>query len=301
MPFNILLLPLIGGFVFISTWNRTKFKAIRLDKERLLFYASLAGLGLLSFAYVLHSLIPPFIPCISWLPCLPLLPFEYISVSFTALILGLLLPYPLNLYWKEDEESSRYIEDEGDPFEQLINKALDTAKPVMLTLSNSKVYVGFVISSFSPAREQRTIHIAPIKSGYREGTKQRVNFTTDYSIALDKITSDLAKLSVIKEEAEVELERLKESYKTQEQTRAGLAEEGEKKKVELQKTTDAMTLSSTQQEHLESVIRSQTEAIESLSASIDDFGFVIPIDEITSATLYSAQIHAEYFPHQDPE
>src|SRR5687768_11564363 len=121
MPWNILLLPLIGGFVFIHWWNHTKFKALRLDKERLLLYAALAGAGLLALAFILTALIPPFIPCVTWFPCIPALPFPYISESSLALLLGLLLPQLLNLKWKAEDESARYIREEGDPFEQLIN------------------------------------------------------------------------------------------------------------------------------------------------------------------------------------
>jgi septal ring factor EnvC (AmiA/AmiB activator) len=223
------------------------------------------------------------------------------GVSITALFLGLTLWYPLNWFWKLEDESSRYIDEEGDPFEQLINKALDSATPVMLTLKGGKVYVGFVVSSFAPAREQRTIHIAPIKSGYREGAKLRVVFTTDYSEALEKMTSDLSKLLDERDEAANQLEQLEKTYKSQEQKRESLTEGGEKKKKGLKKLQDAMAVSESQQQHLERVLETQTQAIENLAASIEKFGIVLPIAEITSVTLYSAQVHAEYFPHKDPE
>lgn len=265
---------------------------------------------MLALAFLLEALIPTFIPCVEWFPCLPTMPFEYMGVSTVALVLGLTLWKPLNWIWKLDEESRRVIDEEGDPFEQLINRALDSAKPVMLTLKGGKVYVGFVVSSFAPAREQRTIHIVPIKSGYREATKQRVNFTTDYSEALEKITSDLARLEEEKLEAEKELQRLKEVYKSLEQKGSGLDEEREKNKAAVPKATGlgvayfddgTADFNLGQQAHMERVINSQQEAIDALATSIDDFGIVIPIAEVTSATLYSADIHAEYFAHTDPE
>lgn len=301
MPFNILILPLLGGFIFIHWCNRTKFKAIRLDKERLLFYAALAGIGLLALAFILEALIPPFIPCVTWFPCIPALPFDYIGVSMTALLLGLILPPLLNLKWKVDAESSRYISEEGDPFEQLINKALDSTKPVMLTLKGGKVYVGFVVSSFEPAREQRTIRIAPIKSGYREDTKLRVKFTTDYSVALEQITVDMTEISKEKEKAEEQLRQLEEALKAQELKQKSLSEGGEKNAKALAKSMADMAISTQQQAHLERVIQSQTEAIESLKASVEDFGIVVPIAEVTSVTLYSAQVHSQYFPHTELE
>lgn len=301
MPFNILILPLLGGFIFIHWCNRTKFKAIRLDKERLLFYAAFAGIWLLFLAFILEALIPPFIPCVTWLPCIPALPFDYIGVSVIALLLGLVLPPLLNLKWKVDAESSRYINEEGDPFEQLINKALDSTKPVMLTLKGGKVYVGLVVSSFEPARELRTIRIAPIKSGYREDTKHRVKFTTDYSVALEQITADVIRISREKTETEEQLRQLRQAFKAQELEQKSLDEGGEKNAKALKKINDAMAMSTTQQAHLERVIESQAEAIESLKASVEDFGIVVPIAEVTSVTIYSAQVHADYFPHTEPE
>ena len=53
MPFNFLLVPLLGGFVVISLCNRFRFKSVRLDGYRLLLHSSLAGLFLLGFAELL--------------------------------------------------------------------------------------------------------------------------------------------------------------------------------------------------------------------------------------------------------
>jgi hypothetical protein len=292
MPYNILLLPLIGGYFFIHRWNRTKFRALRLDKERLLFHASLAGIVLLFLAFLLEAFIPPFIPCVTWFPCLPSLPFQYTGVSSIALALGWFLPLLLNLIWKVDAESKRVIDEDGDPFEQLINGALDAAKPVMLTLKGGKVYVGFVVSSFVPSREQRTIRIAPLRSGYRDDDKHEVHFTTDYSGALDKIPEDVAKLRKERMQARKRLRLLKEQEALPEKERGALA-------IAVGSATGATEtmpeLLIKQREHAEKVVGALTEEIELLQNAIQDFGMIIRIDEITSSTLYNARVHAEYF------
>ena len=51
MPFNVLLLPLLGGYVFITYWNYTRFSSRRYSGERLLFHAALAGVVLLILSY----------------------------------------------------------------------------------------------------------------------------------------------------------------------------------------------------------------------------------------------------------
>jgi len=57
MPFNVLLLPLLGGYIFITHWNRTRFNAKRHTGERLLFEAATAGLLFLLIAFVLVHLV----------------------------------------------------------------------------------------------------------------------------------------------------------------------------------------------------------------------------------------------------
>jgi hypothetical protein len=41
MAFNALLLPLVGDFLFISLWNRTKYIASRSGGQRLLLESAL--------------------------------------------------------------------------------------------------------------------------------------------------------------------------------------------------------------------------------------------------------------------
>lgn len=201
MPYNILLLPLLGGFIFITRWNRSRWHALRADKERLLFYAGLAGLFWLSIAFVVSS-IPPFIPCVSWLPCAPLwwarhIPFPYCGTSVFAFVLGATMWWPLNRGWNREEadaykksEADRIIKTEGGPFEQLMDRAMQQQRHVLITLKNGKVYVGRIGSAYTPGQRDQTIHLLPTISGYRGGIKQRVEFTTYYDDAYESIKKD---------------------------------------------------------------------------------------------------------------
>jgi hypothetical protein len=107
VPFNLLLLPLIGGFVLLAHWNFTLYFAKRLDKERLLLYSSLVGAILLglSFATSILILSHPNWPLFSYLLRLrhwwafhtP--PFEYSGIAAFAFTLGVLGPFALNRTW----------------------------------------------------------------------------------------------------------------------------------------------------------------------------------------------------------
>ena len=202
MPYNIplLLLPLLGGFVFIRNWYLTRWHTKRAEKERLLFHASLAGLGCLALATIIAS-VPPFIPCIcDWL-CLPTwwswlhVPWEYAGTAILSFLIGATLWKPLN--WFEDFrckgkakeiEAARIIRDYGGPLEQTLYRSIEQEKLVMLTLTNGKVYIGRVAETFVP--DDRIILIYPTRSGYRDPNTQTLELTTPYDVAYKSIARD---------------------------------------------------------------------------------------------------------------
>jgi hypothetical protein len=238
MPFNLLILPLLGGFILFSHWNRSKFFAKRQDKERLLLYSSLYGAILLGISFVASVLLP----FNSWLLALrtwwayhtPAL--QYSGISTFAFGLGLLgccalnYVWPFNRIWKPTKQAAKALQDFGGPLEQLLYKALEDRKRVMITLSNGKVYIGRVTKSLAPG-DDTAFYLLPTKSGYREPDKHRLVITTHYDLAYAKIA---------------------------------------------QNEPDGFEI-------------------------ISDFGVVIPVKEVVSATLYREDIHAKYFPHVEPE
>lgn len=61
MPFNVLLLPLLGGYIFITKWNRTRFNTKRYSGERLIFHAPVAGVLFLAASL---TVVRPMIPVV---------------------------------------------------------------------------------------------------------------------------------------------------------------------------------------------------------------------------------------------
>lgn len=100
-------------------------------------------------------------------------------------------------------------------------------KYVMITLSSGKVYIGRVVRSLAP-EDDRSFELLPIKSGYRENDKHRLEITTHYDEAYQNIF------------------------------------EGEQDPFEV----------------------------------IADFGVIIPVKEVVSATLFRGDVYRKYFPHQ---
>jgi hypothetical protein len=179
MPFNILLLPLLGGYIFISSWNRTRFRALRLSGNKLILESAIAGTFFLVLSFSLTRVVRIFFPEFEslWLSAIP---FEYSGTSATAFLIGATLWWPLNRVYKRDIESRRAIEESNDFLEIFLEKALRQSKQVTLTLKNGKVYIGFVSKMFDPSYERKYVTLLPTLSGYRNPQDQTLTITTDY-------------------------------------------------------------------------------------------------------------------------
>jgi hypothetical protein len=292
MPYNVLLLPLLGGFLFIRFWNRTSWYIIRADKDRLIIYASLSGLTFLCLAFAARS-IPPFIPCASSLPCLPTwwsehIGIPYSGVSFFALLLGATLWYPLNSLppfkrrWGKEEEAKRILVEQGSTLIQLLDRAMKEEQTLLLTMKTGKIYVGFIRRFGAPGSPQeKEIEIIPTRSGYRD-EKQRVNLTTNYAKVWERIEADIEAATAQRKELLSELKLL----------RAANAGGSPPDELDLQSPLDDTRA---WQAQLESDADTLTEKIEMLEDALTRFGIVIPVEQITAASFYITTIDERYF------
>lgn len=188
MPFNVLLLPLLGGYFFINHWLPTRFATKRYAGERLLFHAAAAGLVWLAAAFLGVTLVNSLDPSIgvAWKK---LVPFPYAGVSLLAFFGGALGGWPLNLLlWFSGRTRNHYaraaMEAWGDYLEILMEDSIQRSLPVGVTLKNGKFYIGLVLQNFDPAYERKYVRLLPTDSGYRDPTTHRLNFTTNYSPVL---------------------------------------------------------------------------------------------------------------------
>lgn len=185
MPFNLLLVPLLGGFVFISICNRFRFESVRLDGYRLLLHASLAGLFLLGLAQLLVAL---FRSRMQWLDVgfHSVIPYPGSGVTTLAFFLAFPVCWLANLIFTPATEIDRVIDAKSEPLELILRKSLKETKPILITVKNGKVYVGLVTYNSSPAVSVESMKILPVMSGHRDSKSKRVKFTTDYSAVLEK-------------------------------------------------------------------------------------------------------------------
>ncbi|MBD0319442.1 MAG: hypothetical protein ICV87_03850 [Gemmatimonadetes bacterium] len=188
MPFNVLLLPLLGGFALVTRWNYTRFKTKRYSGERLIFYAAIAGVFLLMGAFLVVRTVALLLPGLqaSWHRAVP---FAYAGTSLLAFFLGLTGGAVLNLFTSRDAAVRAVVEEWNDFLELLLDEAISKTSMVSLTLKSGKVYVGFITSNFDPAYDRKYIRLWPILSGYRDSETQEMKITTNYSLVYAEMDS----------------------------------------------------------------------------------------------------------------
>lgn len=280
MPYNLLLLPLLGGYLFLRWWNPTRFHALRAEKERLLLMAALPSLASLVVAFALVKGLEALLPCREWpnTICFPAwwkanVPFQYLGTALVAFSLAATIWIPWNLICKREVAIDKVIEKDRVPFEILLKKAQDEAKTVAVTMANGKIYIGFVTHLFNPALPTRFIQILPTKSGYRDEKTRTFEFTTPYLEALDSIDKDF-----------------------EEKARQLFAKETERDAAE-----DASTPNKERIKAMEEEIEKLDAELEEIAAVADDFGIVLPVSEIVSINIFSEYIHSKYFAPKPPE
>ncbi len=227
----LFFLPLIGGFLFVERFYGTRFRAAREETQRLYYKAAFWGVALSIVGLVLHhalrhvaayrdladqlgrAVLGPLLerpPGLSGAPD-PVVANQglavRIDVAFAcawALALGVATPALNGLVALVDRVAYRprgrslisAINDASitDQFERLLAEALRASRQIQVTLSNQKVYIGWVTRSPNPHGQEKYFRIQPSMSGYRSKDDGEVQLTTFYDDILERFRDDRARL-----------------------------------------------------------------------------------------------------------
>jgi hypothetical protein len=263
LPVHIVVLALLGGFVFTTQWYPTRYHVLRSDGYRRIFYSSIAGASLLFFSTVVVSSALSYCPWaekirICWHQFIPL---DHSGKATIAALLGSSLWIPLNWLGRKFDFLSdkaavdRAIQRKQNPLEMLLRQALGSKTVVSVTVKNGKVYIGTIQRNFNPAFSMESISIFLHCSGYREKNTMKLRITTDYQATHKKIQDDL--FDKFKEE----LGRAYEKHKN---------------------ATD---------EQLMDMVGEKISAED----QIQNYEIVLPIQEIQSINMFDRGIYDEYF------
>jgi len=186
-------LPLVGGLIFCSTWNFTRWRVSREEGHRLYFRAVLFGALLFAFIAIVRLQLES---CFPWYSALERIAKDFIKpmakdqngaatvadlaiTCFLTMLAGWPLAKLLNLAFRKKFWLRRAIKE--DDLEGFLLDAADREFPIAVTMDDRKVYVGYLVAGFDPAIGRKCILLLPLMSGYRHQETHKVNFTTFYT------------------------------------------------------------------------------------------------------------------------
>jgi hypothetical protein len=188
MPYNLLLLPLLGGFVFIRLFIYTKFATSKLVGQRLVIWAALAGVVLMIASRCITLIVIHYLPKTAGLWELVGINTPFSGTAFLSFLLGVTVWIPLNLFCNREKASQWSTENYGSRLELLFYRASEKSIQIMVTLTDGKVYVGYVIWQPSePHTDVSFCGILPIISGYRDPVTKQVTYSTSYVEAYERL------------------------------------------------------------------------------------------------------------------
>lgn len=224
-----LLLPLIGGYLFLESCNYTRFYFRKHEGYRLLFASAAVGAALLFLARIVLLVSAWVVPWWStWQHGFKVFaPFAYSGTMTVALILGFLLglgssfrrespssrvprtrftskfhrwryhhwPFRLNKF-----EALRAVAERTDELLLLLLDAPAMERPILLTLKNGKVYAGFVLEIAHLGPEVPYVKLLPTVSGYRTEGDLFLELRTVYDDSINLIAKVRARQATATDE-----------------------------------------------------------------------------------------------------
>lgn len=210
---DLILLPLLGGYIFLITFNLTRYYHVRIAEKQRLVYNSLVSAFLLAIIVYLIDYVILRSNIYVDLYCFKSKPFAsyrtHISrfinnvlnnVPATGLkhsLLIFLVSYPLakvlNIFFNRKFSFDFTIRRWGSQFDRLIWFSLteksDEDKLLMITTKSNKVYIGYVSKLSEPIGETY-ITILPNLSGFRSKDTLKLEITTNYTDVIKKYVEE---------------------------------------------------------------------------------------------------------------
>lgn len=190
----LVVLPVVGGYIFASRWTVTKFVVDREDGHRLYFRAAFYGVFLFTVALLIRIILISYVDgydafekSIAQLYRGTLKEpdnhhqLDALTTSLFALTLGASFWVPFR--WLP-QRWLRYLYERAirhDEIESLIAEAARRVVPVSITMENNKVYVGLVVETPDPRQHRKFLTVLPLMSGFRDSAAGRITFTTYYN------------------------------------------------------------------------------------------------------------------------
>ena len=204
----LLLLALAGGFLFAYFWKLTRFPALRLEGQQLIFVAVgiavplliLARLFLLAAPLIFSEYIIDGVTG-AWRTLVdPLGTPSALPTFFTAFVLGPILGLLFEVLTPKRWASNYVMDRYGSDLERFLYFSVRGRLFVSVTLDNRKVYIGWTgLAPFSGPSDKdgaKDFTLLPVLSGYRNEETLKLEITTDYTSAYQQIERSDSQVSI---------------------------------------------------------------------------------------------------------
>lgn len=186
LTLNTILIPVLGGFIFVKYSYLMSFRSVRDNGYVILFKSAVVGLTFYGFSFLLWRVaildentnpkIPSWIEFLHNLLVYPELLPAVMSLGFIGFALA-----SSNYVIDKSEMKKRVIRQDDDAFEMTLLQSFEKNSDVLITLDNRKVYVGKVTDTYFRVNDEiRSIMLNPLSSGYRDPDNFKIIFTTYY-------------------------------------------------------------------------------------------------------------------------
>lgn len=190
LPVNLLLFPLMGGYYITTRLEPSKFIGQRKSSQAVFFDAVLTAIPLLFFSLVITTMSTYLFPDMVALLKDKVFPIkdDYFGTCFLSVVIAFTFVKISN--WKTDEFDAicRAIEIVGNELEMLFLCSCRESQLIQITLTNNKVYIGWVEIIAKPSQDQY-VRLLPFLSGYRSDQTKELSITTDYSLVYSDLIS----------------------------------------------------------------------------------------------------------------
>ena len=180
MGLGLLLIPSLGGYLFLQYANFTRFEIYRLSGYHLLFRSALAGIPLALVGHIIAISVNLLVPQLRsyWYTHVPV---DYGDSAILSLLLAVAIPSVINWFYRKEKAAKRTANNYGDLIELMITRAFEQIKLIELSLKNRKSYIGFVLWRSITKRGQSDVTLVPVVSGYRSEDTIKLYITTNYA------------------------------------------------------------------------------------------------------------------------
>lgn len=195
MPYNLLLLPLLGGFLFFFTAHLFRFGAQRLEGYKLLFQSAIAGVILSFWARLIVlgiALVPRGQALERYWSAFS--PFAFSATSALAMMLGPLAALILNLFIGTDRAKEIEVRRNANALVRLFYEAANENFMVSVTMDSRKWYVGWIVETPSLYPQEQYFRLLPYMSGYRDNSTLETFRTVFYEDVLNTPEFDKGEL-----------------------------------------------------------------------------------------------------------